>query len=189
MYSSDDNVTVIGSIWIVLLSKQGHALPFGTAYYTISVVVNVLLTTLIALRLFMHRRTIISVLPSEHARQYTSLVAIIIESAALHTVFALVFVITYGLNSPVNQVMVGFASAAQVGNLGSWRYAALTPVMCAASSNVSHPLPRCRREGVAERKRRGDVVDHTGSVRGTVNIGATKRRGIQRAGRGTSRLT
>lgn len=36
------------------------------------------------------------------------------ESAAIHTAFAIAFVTYYGLSAPINQVFIGFASAAQV---------------------------------------------------------------------------
>lgn len=37
-----------------------------------------------------------------------------IESAALYSIFALVFIITYALNNPINQVFMGVASFVQV---------------------------------------------------------------------------
>ena len=45
---------------------------------------------------------------------YLSLLAIIVESAALYSVFALIFLITYAINDPVNQIFLAFASFTQV---------------------------------------------------------------------------
>lgn len=186
-----------------MLSRQGHALVFGTAYYTIFLVLNVLLTFFISLRLLIHRRTILAILPAAHARPYVTLTAIVIESAALHTAFALAFVISYGVNSPVNQVMVGFASAAQA-CLGfaeypiEYRAVVLTGTVCIASGDIPHNLPRGGWQGMVESDGRnidGDfgavcakaMVENAehGEVAlwarcGTRNIPARARRGIPR---------
>lgn len=89
-------------------------LAFGTAYYAVSLALNVILTALITGRLLAYRRAHIALLPADHARQYLSLVAIVVESAAIHTAFAVAFVTSYGLNAPANVLLMGFASAAQV---------------------------------------------------------------------------
>ena len=42
-----------------------------------------------------------------------SAAAIIVESAALYTAFAIAFLVSYALNKPINQVWLGCAQAAQ----------------------------------------------------------------------------
>ena len=95
-----------------LYSKEPHA--FGTSYYAISLGMNIILTALILARLLMHRRTLVAHLPSEHANHYVSLATLIVESAALYSAFAITFLVSYGMNKPINQLWLGFAQGAQV---------------------------------------------------------------------------
>ncbi|KAI0808156.1 hypothetical protein C8Q74DRAFT_116253 [Fomes fomentarius] len=110
---------VMGTIWTLQSSHPGlslysqQPLAYGTAYYAISLGVNIVLTTLIVARLLMYRRTHLAHLPAEHAQQYLSLATLIVESAALYSVFAVAFLISYALNKPINQIWLGFAQAAQ----------------------------------------------------------------------------
>nr|VWP02217.1 ATP-binding cassette sub-family A member 8-A [Ganoderma boninense] len=87
--------------------------PFGVAYFSLSLGVNVVLTTLIVGRLLAFRRANVAFLPPSHAERYLSLAAVIVESAALYSLFAVAFLVTYGLNQPINQVLLAFAQAAQ----------------------------------------------------------------------------
>lgn len=84
------------------------------SYYVISLTVNIIITILIIIRLLMYRRTILDVLPKEHARHYVSIATIMVESAALYSVLALIFIITYAVNNPMNQIFLTAASCAQV---------------------------------------------------------------------------
>ena len=112
--------TVLGTLWTLQASHPGlslyskEPLAFGTAYFSLSLGANVILTALILVRLVMYRRTHLAHLPAAHAQQYLSLVTLIIESAALYSVFAIAFLVSYAINAPINQVWLGFASAAQV---------------------------------------------------------------------------
>ncbi|RDX50535.1 hypothetical protein OH76DRAFT_455973 [Lentinus brumalis] len=110
---------VMGTIWTLQSSHPGlsmyskEPLAFGTAYYTLSLGVNIILTILIVTRLLMFRRSHLEHLPAEHSQQYLSIVTLIIESAALYSCFAIAFLVSYALNSPINQIWLGFAQAAQ----------------------------------------------------------------------------
>lgn len=100
---------VMGVFWTLQSSQPGLSfysklpLAFGTAYFALSFGVNILLTILIMLRLYMYRRRITKALGLrfvyyastlfkadiiqlssqgvDHAKQYVSLATIIIESA------------------------------------------------------------------------------------------------------------
>jgi hypothetical protein len=89
-------------------------MAYGTSYYIISLSVNIMITVLITIRLLWYRRIVTESLSAEHAKQYLSLAAILVESAALYSVFALIFIVTYAINNPLNQIFMGVASAAQV---------------------------------------------------------------------------
>ncbi|KAF5324065.1 hypothetical protein D9758_019018 [Tetrapyrgos nigripes] len=88
-------------------------LAFGTSYYAISLGVNIIITILITIRLLMYRRSAQEILPESHAREYLSLATIFVESAALYSVCSILFLVTYAVNNPANQVLLGFASDAQ----------------------------------------------------------------------------
>ncbi|OJT13645.1 hypothetical protein TRAPUB_9834 [Trametes pubescens] len=110
---------VLGAIWTLQSSHPELAiyrsvpLAFGTAYYAVSLALNVILTALITGRLLAYRRAHIALLPADHARQYLCLVAVVVESAAIHTAAAIAFVTSYGLSAPANVLLMGLASAAQ----------------------------------------------------------------------------
>ncbi|KAG6911288.1 hypothetical protein DXG01_002127 [Tephrocybe rancida] len=110
---------VMGTLWTLQSSQPGlslySALPvaYGTSYYAISLSVNIILTLLITLRLLLYRRTVMKSLPEDHAREYVSLLTIIVESASLYSIFALIFLITYAINTPVNSVFLTVASFTQ----------------------------------------------------------------------------
>ncbi|KAF8992988.1 hypothetical protein BDQ17DRAFT_1253340 [Cyathus striatus] len=109
----------MGILWTLQSSQPGLSLysklpkTFGTTYYAISLSVNIILAILISLRLYMHRRRILGTLPEEHAKKYVSLATIFIESAALYSIFALIFVISYAVNNPINQIFLVVASSTQ----------------------------------------------------------------------------
>lgn len=110
----------LGVLWILQSSQpslslySAHSLAFGTSYYSISLSVNILLTILIIVRLLIYRKKVMQILPAEHTKQYLSIATIIVESASLYSVFALIFLVTYAVGHPVNGVFMVTASASQV---------------------------------------------------------------------------
>ncbi|KAF7351212.1 hypothetical protein MSAN_01552300 [Mycena sanguinolenta] len=109
----------MGTLWTLESSHPDlsmySALPqtYGTAYYALSLGSNIILTLLIIGRLVTYRRTLLENFPAELASHYISLATVIIESAALYTIFAVLFLITYALNNPTNQVWLAVASGCQ----------------------------------------------------------------------------
>ena len=110
----------MGTLWTLQSSQPGlslySALPlaYGTSYYVISLSVNIILTILITVRLLLYRRQITSTLSPEYGKQYVSLATIVVESAAIYSLFALLFIISYAVNNPINQIFLTLASIAQV---------------------------------------------------------------------------
>ena len=110
----------MGTLWTLQSSQPGlslySALPlaYGTSYYVISLSVNIILTILITIRLLLFRRQVASALSPEYGKQYVSLATIIIESAAIYSLFALLFIISYAVNNPINQIFLTLASISQV---------------------------------------------------------------------------
>ncbi|KAF9269447.1 hypothetical protein L218DRAFT_976554 [Marasmius fiardii PR-910] len=110
---------VMGVLWTLQSTHPGlsmySALPlaFGTSYYAISLGVNIIVTILITIRLLLYRKHSQASLSDDQSCGYLSLATIFIESAALYSVCALVFLILYAVNNPANQIMFGVASSAQ----------------------------------------------------------------------------
>ncbi|KAF9068958.1 hypothetical protein BDP27DRAFT_1294411 [Rhodocollybia butyracea] len=110
---------VMGTLWTLESSEPGLSfysrlpLAIGTSYYSISLGVNIILTILITGRLLVYRKQILRSMPAEHAKGYISLLTIIVESAAIYSICALLFLITYAVNNPANQIMLGISGAAQ----------------------------------------------------------------------------
>ncbi|KAJ7581850.1 hypothetical protein C8J56DRAFT_1015779 [Mycena floridula] len=110
---------VLGTLWTLYSSRPASslysALPLiiGTSYYAVSLGINIMLTILIAIRLLLYRRRALEVLPPQHAKQYLSILAILVESSAIYSFFAILFLITYAVNNPANQFLLAIASACQ----------------------------------------------------------------------------
>lgn len=90
------------------------SVTFGTAYTATSVGVNIIATIMITIRLVLHRQLIMNTLPPEHATHYVSVTTIIIESAALYSIFAIGFIVSYAIKNPLSQVFMSLASVCQV---------------------------------------------------------------------------
>ncbi|EJD06440.1 uncharacterized protein FOMMEDRAFT_102223 [Fomitiporia mediterranea MF3/22] len=79
---------------------------FGIPYWSISASLNILVTSLIVGKLFLIRRRTRAVLSTHHSRTYTSVAAMLVESAALYSITALIFIVTYARNSNVQNLVL-----------------------------------------------------------------------------------
>ncbi|KAG7094109.1 hypothetical protein E1B28_007724 [Marasmius oreades] len=79
---------------------------FTIPYYTMSLALNILVTLLIVLRLLIYRHRITRAMGPMHGSHYTSLVAMVVESAAIYSTFALCFLVPFAVNSPVAQLFL-----------------------------------------------------------------------------------
>lgn len=64
------------------------------------------MTSLIVGKLYMMRLRTRAVLTSNHTKTYTSVAAMVIESAALYSFLALIFIITYARNSDIQNLVL-----------------------------------------------------------------------------------
>ncbi|KAI5898409.1 uncharacterized protein SCHCODRAFT_02612001 [Schizophyllum commune H4-8] len=78
----------------------------GLTYFSLSLAVNLLLTLLIVGRLLSLSNQVTRMLGSQHARTYTSVAALLVESAAPYAVVNLIFIVTYGIGSPGSNVVL-----------------------------------------------------------------------------------
>ena len=79
---------------------------FGIPYWSLSASLNILVTLLIVLRLLYVRRRLSKALSSSHTRTYISVATMLVESAALYSITALIFIITYARNSAVQSLVL-----------------------------------------------------------------------------------
>ncbi|KIK50249.1 hypothetical protein GYMLUDRAFT_112773, partial [Collybiopsis luxurians FD-317 M1] len=85
----------------------------GIAYWAISAGLNIILTACISARLLIARRRI-NAIDSRFGVRYISVAAMLVESAALYSTWALVFLITYARNSPVQNLLLPSLGQVQV---------------------------------------------------------------------------
>ncbi|KAJ7486815.1 hypothetical protein FB451DRAFT_1554016 [Mycena latifolia] len=109
----------MGVLWTLQSSQPSLSLysvlplAYGAAYYAISFGVNITTSLLIVARLLFYRRRLRANVSGSSAGHYISVLTIFIESAALYSVFAVLFLITYTVDQPTNQIWLTVASAAQ----------------------------------------------------------------------------
>lgn len=101
-------------------SNLDDAINLAVPYFALSMSTNLVLSLMIAGRVLAMRQQVVEVLGEEHARPYTSVISIVIESAALYSVVSLAFLIAYVKNSPAQNVLIDM----------------LTQVMCIASELI-----------------------------------------------------
>lgn len=114
--------TVLGVFFILQLSSPSSS-PYSNAgqpinwtgpYLCVSLAINIVLTFLIVIRLLLYRRTMAQLLGPGHATECTTVVAMLIESAAVYTTFVLLFLIPFALQNSVSYTFVQVMGEAQV---------------------------------------------------------------------------
>lgn len=69
---------------------------------------------MIAARLWLYRYKITSVLGSSHGSHYIGVAAMVVESAAIYSTFALLFIIPFGVGNPIANTFLQVLSQVQV---------------------------------------------------------------------------
>lgn len=87
---------------------------FGTATWSLSLSLNVIVTLLISGRLIYYRTRSRKVLGTSHGRVYTTILAITVESAALYAIFELIVLATFLKNSATENVFFPMLGNVQV---------------------------------------------------------------------------
>ena len=111
---------VVCVILMVMISQPGSSLwmisgfdlcnDVYISFWSLSIALNVILTVLIAGRLLYLRKQIRWALGSDHCQVYTSISAIVIESAAINTGFTIVYITLYALHNPRQNVVGSLTS-------------------------------------------------------------------------------
>ncbi|KAJ7035286.1 hypothetical protein C8F04DRAFT_535230 [Mycena alexandri] len=82
------------------------SVEFSIAYWSLSISLNIILTLGIACRIWLVRRKTRQSLSFQHSAQYTSVSAMLIESAALYATWGSVFLICYARNTPLQNILL-----------------------------------------------------------------------------------
>jgi len=80
---------------------DGTAAKVATAFYVITICLNIILTSLICGRLLRVSKLVYSSLGKESAKLYTGAVAILVESFSLYSVFGIMYLVPYALGAPI----------------------------------------------------------------------------------------
>ena len=105
-------LVVLGVMAILQSAKPGstfwsHAtVVLILPYWSLTVALNVLITLAITIRLLLVRRFVISSLGREYAKTYTSVAAMVVESAAISAVTGLIMIICYARSSNVQNLVL-----------------------------------------------------------------------------------
>ncbi|KAJ7430357.1 hypothetical protein B0H11DRAFT_2374447 [Mycena galericulata] len=85
-----------------------RSIQLGIAYWSLSIALNIILTLAITTRIWLVRRRLRNALSlgAQNSGQYVSIVAMLIESAALYAVWSTVFLICYARNTPFQNILL-----------------------------------------------------------------------------------
>ncbi|KAG1751356.1 uncharacterized protein EDB91DRAFT_1104975 [Suillus paluster] len=87
---------------------------YTVPYLSISLALNIIVTIAIVLRLLTYRYRISSVLGSSYGTQYTSIAAMVVESAALYSTFSVAFLTLFLLNNPISETFIESLTQVQI---------------------------------------------------------------------------
>ena len=107
---------VLGTLFLVAIkdSSEFGNVNITLAFWCFSLALNVLATALIVGRLVYYRFKLQGVLGSQHAVQYTSIIAMIVESELLYTAYLIIYIVPFILNNPVVNAITQAPSVVQV---------------------------------------------------------------------------
>ena len=107
-------------MWLIQVSANQSSpwLTKGTnftpPFFLLAIATNITVTLAIVARLFLFRWRISSLLGKKYGSHYTSVAAMLVESACLHSGFAVLFLIPYSLNSSLANTFIRVLSQVQV---------------------------------------------------------------------------
>ena len=101
-------VLVTGVIYLDRISRPSSS-PWQNTNFTLiygltSLSLNIVLTLMIVIRLYLHRRSITKSMGRRHAAHYTSIISILIESAAVLVVMTIFFLIPFAMGNPIANI-------------------------------------------------------------------------------------
>lgn len=94
--------------------NAGHPINWTSPYFFVSLAINIVVTLLIVIRLLLYRRTMVRLLGPGHATECTTVVAMLVESAAVYATFSLLFLIPFTMQNVVSYTFLQVLGEAQV---------------------------------------------------------------------------
>ncbi|KLO15959.1 hypothetical protein SCHPADRAFT_236961 [Schizopora paradoxa] len=83
-------------------SKWSHAsFEFELPYWALTVSLNLLITVAVVYRLLTMRRAVISIFGADHATMYTSIISMVVESAAIYATTGIVCIVAFATKSNI----------------------------------------------------------------------------------------
>ncbi|KAJ7253097.1 hypothetical protein C8J57DRAFT_1184552 [Mycena rebaudengoi] len=105
---------VLGILWLFQISGTLSSSPSYTLpCIGLSLALNILVTIAIVGRLFVYRRRA-NILGSNHGSQYTSIAAMVVESAFIFSAFSMLVLVPFGMNSALFQLFLQPLSQVQI---------------------------------------------------------------------------
>ncbi|KAJ7257040.1 hypothetical protein C8J57DRAFT_1185909 [Mycena rebaudengoi] len=108
--TSMGKLNILSAILIAELSQPGNtfwttiSVNLAIPYWSISISMTVILTSLIAGRLLFMRYRLQKLMGQNTPSPYVTVTAMLVESAAIYSINGLIFLISYGVNSPVQNL-------------------------------------------------------------------------------------
>jgi len=113
MYLATFSMSVVQIVEVHKPNGLNASFKFSLPFFVLSLSENVILSGSIALRLLVMRRRHV-VVGAQHGSQYTSIAAMIIESAALYSVFNLCFIFPYIVGHPISGIFLDMLGQVQI---------------------------------------------------------------------------
>ncbi|KAG6919945.1 hypothetical protein DXG01_013294 [Tephrocybe rancida] len=110
---------ILGVLFLVQVSAPSASLwasstvNFTLPYFSTSLALNIVSTFAIVARLLYFRYRITSSLGAGYGSQYTTIAAMLVESAAIYSISSLLFLVPFIVNHPIQNVFLGVLSPAQ----------------------------------------------------------------------------
>jgi hypothetical protein len=101
-----------------------HTVSFGLPYFSISLAINVILTSMIVIRLVLHSRNIRNAMGTQDGASgvYKAIITVLVESSALYTVSFLLFIGPWSSTSYVEYIFFPPLAQVQVRAVSSFSF-------------------------------------------------------------------
>ncbi|KAG2154463.1 uncharacterized protein EDB93DRAFT_1327010 [Suillus bovinus] len=108
-----------GIMWLLQVTASSPyfsstSINYTVPYLSLSLALNIILTIAIVIRLFTYRHRITRVLGPGYGTQYTSIAAMIVESAALYSAFSVAFLALFLTNNPISETFIVSLTQVQI---------------------------------------------------------------------------
>ncbi|KAG2154512.1 uncharacterized protein EDB93DRAFT_1320132 [Suillus bovinus] len=109
----------MGIMWMLQVTANSPyftstKINYTVPYLSLSLALNIVITIVIVLRLLTYRRRITKALGSSYGTQYTSIAAMIVESAALYSTFSVALLLLFLTNNPISATFIESLTQVQI---------------------------------------------------------------------------